>query len=216
MPRINFDHLNKIDDDDWLATENVVEIVAPECSEALPSSVVNDRNTKMNETSPETVVLNEANAEQYFQMVQQAEQMKADADKFKADAITALNLDRAKAVAHLAEIDEKLVKMGVGQEKRRPGRPRNPVATNSSSEPAVRRQRQKNEKTLKEAIVEVLTAGKADLQTIANKIIEGGYKSNSTKFANTVRVQLYRLEDDKEIVKFEDNTFELVAQKAPV
>ena len=41
--------------------------------------------------------------------------------------------------------------------------------------------------------------GKTDLKTLAHDIIESGFKTNSKQFSNTVRVQLYRLEDDKQI-----------------
>jgi hypothetical protein len=73
-----------------------------------------------------------------------------------------------------------------------------------------RRTRPKNDKTLKEAIVEVLTKrGRIDLKTISNEILANGFKTNSKKFANTVRVQLYRLDDDKEITIYDDGTFAL-------
>lgn len=85
----------------------------------------------------------------------------------------------------------------------------NPSTPTAPGEPTGSpRRRQKNDKTLKEAIVEVLTnRGRADLKTIANDIVTGGFKTNSKKFGNTVRVQLYRLDDDGEVVQYEDNTF---------
>lgn len=210
MAKIDLNHLNKIEDEDWRIVPSVVaEKVGPVSSESiqkpLPVPIRSNEMTDQN-AQPQS---QEMNAEQYFQLLQQAENMKAEADKLKSEAIAALNADREKAVAHLAEIDTKLEKMGVGTKKRGPGRPTKTSTTTSTGEPVVRRPRQKNDKTLKEAIVEVLSAGKANLQTIAEKIIANGYKSNSVKFANTVRVQLYRLEDDNEIVKYEDNTFEL-------
>jgi hypothetical protein len=91
-----------------------------------------------------------------------------------------------------------------------------PDATTTTPEVSTstgRRTRPKNDKTLKEAIVEVLTKrGRVDLNTISNEILNSGFKTNSKKFANTVRVQLYRLDDDKEITIYDDGTFEMRAK----
>lgn len=63
---------------------------------------------------------------------------------------------------------------------------------------------------LRDAIVEVLgNRGRSTLKTIAEDIEASGYKTNSKKFTNTVRVQLYRLDDDGAILIHEDGTFSL-------
>jgi hypothetical protein len=66
-------------------------------------------------------------------------------------------------------------------------------------------------KTLRELIIEVLKENPSGLmlQQVASKIIAKGFKTTSTKFANTVRVQLYRLDDDKLITICEDGIFKL-------
>jgi hypothetical protein len=168
--------------------------------------------------------------------------MQARMDQFKAGAITDLQ-DRQKALdngktAFLAdydqksqEINEKLQRLGVQVNtpvedepavKTRRGRRRRvpaegataPAAATSGEATSGRRTRPKNDMTLKEAIVEVLTKkGRADLKTIAQEIVASGFKTNSKKFGNTVRVQLYRLDDDQQVVQYDDNTFGLKKPK---
>jgi hypothetical protein len=86
-----------------------------------------------------------------------------------------------------------------------------PAPTNTGGErTSGRRTRPKNAMTLKEAIIEVLSKkGRTDLKTIAAEIMNSGFQTNSKKFGNTVRVQLYRLDDDGEVVQYDDNTFGL-------
>lgn len=90
-----------------------------------------------------------------------------------------------------------------------------PAAT-ATAEPGVstkrtgKGSRPRNDKTLKEAIKEVL--GKKDrmkLNDISAEILKGGFKTSAEKFPNTVRVQLYRLDDDGEVTMYDDGTFSL-------
>lgn len=157
---------------------------------------------------------------------------------FKEGAINGLKADRAAKVtekdevakrydAEIAEVDAQLAKLGATVApavaevtKKRRGRRKKVTAEGTAATVAApkatvgRRTRHKNDKTLKEAVVEVLSkTGRSSLKDIAESIVNSGFKTTSKKFSNTVRVQLYRLDDDGVIEQFTDNTFGLKAAK---
>lgn len=82
-----------------------------------------------------------------------------------------------------------------------------------------RGKRHHNDQTLKQAICKVLmrmthpTSGKpftGFVNDITQKVIkEEGYKSTSAKPTNTVRIQMYRLEDEGKVRQNEDNSYTL-------
>lgn len=202
-----------------------------------PTRSTNVSQTTAEPEVPTTPAGGSMTADDFFAMMERMEAFKQNAINDLQGNLK--SLDEAKA-AWLADYDqkrqainEKLAKLGVNvqttvsdenepQPKQRGGRRRRRVSSTEGGNPAPaaaatttgtsgRRTRPKNEKTLKEAIVEVLTKrGRSDLKTIASDIAASGFKSNSKKFGNTVRVQLYRLDDDGEVVQYDDNTFGLV------
>lgn len=105
-----------------------------------------------------------------------------------------------------------------------PTTPVTPVATTEGGEPVSRGRggrgkRFQNEQTLKQAIVKSLmrmshpTSGKpytGFVNDITVKVIkEEGYKSTSSKPTNTVRIQLYRLEEEGKVIQNDDNSYTL-------
>jgi DNA-binding protein H-NS len=206
-----------LDDDEELEVSNPVSVTKPEPEKTVTTATATA-------TAPATNATPVANAplgDDYFSLLKRAEQL-------KEQAVTTLTAERDQHVAAIKEIDEKLAQLGIKSQEseaevlqRTDGRRRrqkvddagNPVpagtAAPASGEVVVgRRTRPKNEKTLKEAIVDLLTKdGRLSLKSIAQKVVENGFKTNSQKFSNTVRVQLYRLEDDKEILAYQDGTF---------
>lgn len=85
-----------------------------------------------------------------------------------------------------------------------------------------RGKRFRNEQTLKQAIVKVLmrmshpTTGKpytGFVNDISNKVVqEENYKTTSSKRTNTVRIQLYRLEEEGKVIHNDDKSYTLRKQ----
>ena len=228
---------NEMDDLEG-AEEQEVQPTNPPRGGEVQNPQTRSKTVTATEAEPTTNTTNTAtesgmNADDYFAMLERLEQFKANAIGSVKEQQKKLDEEKAAFLAtydqKTAENNEKLKKLGVTVEdenedeepavKKRGRRRRvssedgdsTPAAAKSSGNSEVgRRTRPKNDMTLKEAIVEVLTKkGRATLKTIAEEIINSGFKTNSKKFGNTVRVQLYRLDDDGEVAQYDDNTFGL-------
>lgn len=210
--------------------------------EIEPNTPTRSQNVSATAEAPAentTTAASSMGADDYFAMVERLEQFKTNAISDLQNRQKLLNDEKTKFLADFDQqmqgITDKLKKLGVdvgGEEEsevpvktRRGGRRRRvstgeeggsiaPARNEGTTATVGRRTRPKNDKTLKEAIVEVLSKkGRVDLKTIAQEIITSGFKTNSKKFGNTVRVQLYRLDDDGEVVQYEDGTFGLKKSK---
>lgn len=139
-------------------------------------------------------------------------------DEKENDIKNRINLIRALggqgAVSTVTSSTEAPKKRGPGRPKKNPG-----DATTGEKTKTKPGKRLQNEQTLKEVILKVLfrmvhpTSGKlytGFVTEIKDKALaEEGYKSNSGKPENIVRVHLYRLEEDGKVIKNEDNSWSL-------
>lgn len=204
-------------DEDWgeIAEDLVVEksdnaekVASLPCGEKTDQTQT--RSMTMSQQTVETNnVSTPTNTEDYFAMMEKLETLKQNAINEVQAKLASLEQERAECLAKLEKLGIVTTQPKKKYALRSASAENNGDSTSSSI--VGRKTRPKNEKTLKEAIVDVLhKKNRVNLKDLADLVLENGFKTNSQKFSNTVRVQLYRLEEDRQIVQYDDKTFGLV------